>query len=211
MSGNLTIRRCLLADEPLMAAIVNDAAQAYKGIIPADRWYEPYMPLDELRSEIAAGVRFWGAELNGEAGGKLVGIMGSQDVDISANAAADAAYNLADNVADNVADNERGGIGPNILGKVTLIRHAYVRTAQRGQGIGGALLQHLMGLAERPLLMGTWAAATWAVSFYQKHGFILTTHAEKETLLRTYWDIPARQVETSVVLADARAIALIRR
>ncbi len=203
MSGNIRIRRCLPADEPLMAEIVNDAASAYKGVIPADRWYEPYMPLDELQSEIAAGVRFWGAEVDGV----LVGIMGSQDVDISANAAADAAYNLAHNLA----DNERGGIGPNTLGKVTLIRHAYVRTAQRGQGIGGALLKHLMGLAERPLLMGTWAAATWAVSFYQKHGFTLTSHAEKETLLRTYWNIPARQVETSVVLADARAMQLIRK
>jgi GNAT superfamily N-acetyltransferase len=99
----------------------------------------------------------------------------------------------------------------NAAGNVTLIRHAYVRTAQRGKGIGGALLTHLMGLAQRPLLMGTWAAAAWAVSFYQKHGFALTTHAEKERLLRIYWNIPARQVETSVDLADSRAIALIRK
>ena len=175
----MLIRRCTPADEPLMAAIVNDAAQAYKGIIPADRWYEPYMPLDELQSEIAAGVRFWGAETDGE----LVGIMGLQDVD---------------------------GPPQAMLGDVTLIRHAYVRTARRGQGIGGRLLAHLMGLAQRPVLMGTWAAATWAVSFYQKHGFALTSHAEKETLLRTYWNIPARQVETSVVLADARALNMIR-
>lgn len=163
-----------------MAEIVNDAASAYKGVIPADRFHEPYMPLEELRAEIAAGVRFWGAEI----GGELVGVMGIQDVD---NAAA-------------------AGIG-----NVTLIRHAYVRTAQRGQGVGGRLLTHLMGIAERPMLMGTWAAAGWAVRFYQKHGFGLTSHAEKEKLLRTYWNIPARQVETSVVLADARAITLIRK
>jgi GNAT superfamily N-acetyltransferase len=154
----LNIRPCRPDEEPLMAEIVNDAATAYKGVIPADRYHEPYMPLDELRSEIAAGVQFWGCE----RGGKLVGIMGIQDVD-------------------NAATKEAGGIG-----NVTLIRHAYVRTAQRGQGIGGALLKHLMGLAQRPLLMGTWAAATWAVSFYQKHGFTLTAHAEKEKLLRVY-------------------------
>ncbi|OGR37217.1 MAG: GNAT family N-acetyltransferase [Desulfovibrionales bacterium GWA2_65_9] len=176
------IRPCAPADEPLMADIVNDAAQAYKGIIPADRWHEPYMPLAELRSEIAAGVRFWGAEVNGE----LVGIMGIQDVAGTAGC-------------------ELGGIG-----EVTLIRHAYVRTTQRGQGIGGLLLAHLVRIAKRPMLMGTWAAATWAVSFYQKHGFTLTAHAEKERLLRIYWNIPARQVETSVVLADARAMNMIR-
>ena len=179
---NPVIRPCRPDEEPLMSAIVCDAAQAYKGVIPPDRYHEPYMPLEELRAEIAAGVNFWCAEVDGEA----VGIMGIQDVD-------------------NASPREAGGIG-----NVTLIRHAYVRTAQRGLGIGGRLLQHLMGLAARPLLMGTWAAATWAVSFYQKHGFTLTTYAEKEKLLRIYWNIPARQVETSVVLADARAMNMIR-
>jgi uroporphyrinogen III methyltransferase/synthase len=162
-----------------MAEIVGDAASAYKGVIPADRYHEPYMPLEELRAEIAAGVRFWGAEVDGE----LVGVMGIQDVDNAT---------------------------PGGIGDVALIRHAYVRTAQRGLGIGGQLLTHLMGITQRPLLMGTWAAADWAVRFYQKHGFTLTTHAEKETLLRIYWNIPARQVETSVVLADARAITMLR-
>jgi len=185
--GNVVIRPCRPDEEPLMSAIVCDAAQAYKGVIPADRYHEPYMPLDELRGEIAAGVQFWGAEV----GGELVGVMGIQDVD-------------------NAVSPEQGGIGPDTLGDVTLIRHAYVRTSQRGQGIGGKLLRHLMGLAQRPLLMGTWAAATWAVGFYQKHGFTLTAHAEKERLLRIYWNIPARQVETSVVLADARAMNMIR-
>jgi mannose-6-phosphate isomerase-like protein (cupin superfamily) len=190
MSGTaakVTIRPCRPDEEPLMADIVNDAASAYKGVIPADRWREPYMPLCELRSEIAAGVQFWGAEVPDESGGVLVGIMGIQDVD-------------------NAAPSEQGGIG-----NVTLIRHAYVRTAQRGQGIGGGLLTHLIRIAKRPLLMGTWAAATWAVRFYQRYGFTLTAHAEKEKLLRTYWDIPARQVETSVVLADAAAMTLVRQ
>ena len=137
------------------------------------------MPLEELRGEIAAGVRFWGAEVDGE----LTGVMGIQDVDNG---------------------------DPSGIGNVTLIRHAYVATAQRGLGIGGRLLTHLKGLAARPMLLGTWAAATWAISFYEKHGFALTSHAEKETLLRVYWNIPERQVETSVVLADQAALALIR-
>ena len=181
-AAKIIIRPCRPDEEPLMSAIVCDAAQAYKGVIPADRFHEPYMPLEELRSEIAAGVNFWGAEMNGEAGG----IMGIQDVDSAVPA-------------------EQGGIG-----NVTLIRHAYVRTARRGLGIGGQLLRHLVRIAQRPMLMGTWAAATWAVGFYQKHGFTLTAHAEKEKLLRVYWNIPERQVETSVVLADAAAMALVR-
>lgn len=177
--GPLVIRPCRAAEEPLMAQIVCDAASAYKGVIPVDRYHEPYMPLDELRAEVAAGVRFWGCEKCGE----LVGIMGIQDVDNSA----------------------EGGIGD-----VALIRHAYVRTAQRGRGIGGALLAHLVEQTTRPILMGTWAAATWAVRFYEKNGFTLTSHEEKERLLRIYWNIPARQVETSVVLADGRAMNMIR-
>lgn len=178
--SDVIIRPCAVADEPGMNAIINDAAQAYKGVIPADRWHEPYMPLAEMQSEIAAGVRFWGAEVDGE----LVGVMGIQDVE----------------------NDNPDGIGP-----VTLIRHAYVRTTQRGRGIGGRLLAHLRGIAARPMLMGTWAAATWAIGFYRKHGFALTSHAEKERLLRVYWNIPERQVETSVVLADERAMGLIRR
>lgn len=186
--SDVIIRPCTVADEPRMNAIINDAAQAYKGVIPADRWHEPYMPLAEMQSEIAAGVRFWGAEVDGE----LVGVMGIQDVE-------------GDVESDN-PDGPSDGIGP-----VTLIRHAYVRTTQRGRGIGGALLAHLKTIAARPMLMGTWAAATWAIGFYRKHGFALTSHAEKERLLRVYWNIPERQVETSVVLADERAMGLIRR
>jgi GNAT superfamily N-acetyltransferase len=160
-----TIRRCTPADFAAILAIVNDAAQAYRGHIPADRWHEPYMPAEELERELAAGVAFWGYE----AAGALAGVMGLQDVR-----------------------------------EVALIRHAYVATAVRGQGIGGALLEHLVAAATRPLLVGTWAAATWAVRFYERHGFRIVSPAEKDRLLRTYWAIPDRQIETSVVLADAR-------
>jgi GNAT superfamily N-acetyltransferase len=159
------VRRCVEADVPAMCAIVNDAAQAYRGVIPADRWHEPYMPEPELRADIEAGVAFWGWE----EGGRLLGIMGLQDVQ-----------------------------------DVALVRHAYVATAAQGRGIGGRLLSFLRDRTARPLLVGTWAAATWAIRFYERHGFALVTPVEKERLLRRYWSIPDRQIETSVVLADAR-------
>lgn len=157
------IRRCTEPDFEAIYQIVNDAAIAYKGIIPADRWREPYMPRAELRHEIDAGVCFWGIVDEGQ----LAGVMGIQDV----------------------LD-------------VTLIRHAYVRSALRGRGIGGRLLEHLVTLTERPLLIGTWAAATWAIRFYERHGFRLVSAEEKDRLLRKYWSIPERQVETSVVMAQ---------
>jgi N-acetylglutamate synthase-like GNAT family acetyltransferase len=159
------IRRCGEADLPAMFAIINDAAQAYRGVIPADRWHDPYMPEAELRGEIAAGVVFWGFE----RAGQLVGVMGLQPVR-----------------------------------DVSLIRHAYVATAARRGGIGAALLRYLMGETDRPVLVGTWAMASWAVRFYEKHGFTLAAPAEKERLLRKYWAISDRQIETSVVLVDAR-------
>jgi GNAT superfamily N-acetyltransferase len=159
------IRTCTDADFESIYFIINDAAEAYRGVIPADRWHEPYMPREELWREIESGVRFWGFEVDGE----LAGVMGIQ----------------------NVQD-------------VTLIRHAYVRTARRGQGIGGQLIAELWKLTSRPVLMGTWAAATWAIRFYQSHGFRLVTPEEKDRLLKKYWSIPERQVETSVVLADQR-------
>ncbi len=148
-----------------MADIVNDAAVAYRGHIPADRWHEPYMPLEELRSEIAAGVRFLGVE----RAGALLGIMGSQEVK-----------------------------------DVTLIRHAYVRTSERGHGLGTLLLKQLLATTTRPVLIGTWRAATWAISFYERHGFQVVGDEEKNRLLKRYWTVPDRQIETSVVLADAR-------
>ena len=140
--------------------IVNDAAQAYRGVIPADRWHEPYMPEEELRAEIAGGVRFYGYRTS-----RIEGVMGLQYVQ-----------------------------------DVALIRHAYTRTATRGHGIGGALLEHLKREAGAPLLVGTWKAATWAIRFYEKRGFVLTPEREKELLLRRYWSIPERQIEESVVL-----------
>lgn len=156
------IRRCTDEDFDAICAIINDGARAYEGVIPADRWHEPYMPAGELREEIAGGVEFWGFE----ADGVLIGVMGIQR-----------------------------------KGDVTLIRHAYVRSSRRNQGVGGRLLEKLGHLVEGPVLIGTWADATWAVSFYEKHGFRRVDHAEKERLLRAYWTIPERQIETSVVLA----------
>jgi N-acetylglutamate synthase-like GNAT family acetyltransferase len=87
---------------------------------------------------------------------------------------------------------------------VNLIRHAYVSTVNRNTGIGGKLLLHLIGKSDKPVLIGTWEAATWAIAFYQKHGFKLVTPEEKDLLLKKYWKISARQIETSVVLADKK-------
>ncbi len=147
----------------LIAEVINDGASAYKGVIPADRWQEPYMPLDYLNSEIAAGVKFWIAEVDGE----VAGVMGIQDVK-----------------------------------DVTLIRHAYVRTSERRGGVGTGLLQHLKTVTKRPLLIGTWADATWAIDFYQKHEFRMIVGTAKDALLEAYWSLPRRQIEESVVLAD---------
>jgi GNAT superfamily N-acetyltransferase len=157
------MRRCTDADVPAIYSIINDAAVAYKGVIPEDRWHEPYMPLDELKTEILRGVNFWGYEENY----LLTGVMGIQDVK-----------------------------------DVTLIRHAYVKQGKQKRGIGTKLLGHLIKLTDRPLLVGTWKAAVWAVEFYRKNGFTPVTEKEKNILLKKYWTIPERQVETSVVLAD---------
>lgn len=160
----MTISICTNRDFDQIYTVINDAATAYNGVIPTDRWKDPYMPRDELRQQIEAGVLFWAERRDG----RIIGVMGVQD-----------------------------------LAEVTLIRHAYVRTAHRGQGIGSRLLAFLGTQIQGPTLVGTWADATWAVSFYQKHGFRLVTPQQKQRLLRTYWKIPERQVETSVVLADA--------
>ena len=156
------IRPCRDDERAAILQIVNAAAEAYRGVIPADRWHEPYMPAEELDDEIAAGVEFWGHEVDGE----LVGIMGIQQV-----------------------------------GDVDLIRHAYVAPGRQRHGVGGALLEHLTGLVTRPMLVGTWGAAVWAIRFYERHGFELTSTEEKTRLLKAYWNIPERQIETSVVLA----------
>jgi GNAT superfamily N-acetyltransferase len=157
------IRPCRDDEHPAILAIINAAAEAYRGVIPPDRWHEPYMSSSELRSEIAANIAFWGYA----ADGALVGIMGIQPVR-----------------------------------DVVLIRHAYVLPAHQHRGIGSALLTHLRGLDTRRMLIGTWAAAEWAIRFYQRHGFELAPAEQKTLLLQTYWTVPDRQIETSVVLAD---------
>jgi len=160
-----TIRACISADVHEIFTIINDSATAYKGVIPPDRWHEPYMSREALESEIAAGVRFWGYSEDGV----FLGVMGSQDVR-----------------------------------DVTLIRHAYVRTSERNKGIGGKLLAHLVTQAPGPVLIGTWAAATWAIQFYERHGFALVPESEKNVLLKKYWTVPDRQIATSVVLTSSR-------
>ncbi|MGG3625528.1 GNAT family N-acetyltransferase [Bacillus gobiensis] len=156
------IRLCEKNDEEHIYRIINDAAKAYEGIIPEDRYHEPYMSKDELIKEIEDGVIFWGFEDSGE----ICGVMGIQD-----------------------------------KGEVALIRHAYVRTAQRQGGIGTKLLTHITSLTDKPILIGTWEAATWAISFYYKNDFVLVNADEKRDLLQKYWNVPERQIETSVVLA----------
>jgi N-acetylglutamate synthase-like GNAT family acetyltransferase len=159
------IRRSRDADLDAILAIVNDAAQAYRGVIPADRWHEPYMPREELLKEIEDGVAFWVAE----EGGRLAGAMGIQN-----------------------------------RGDVALVRHAYVTPSTQRKGVGTQLLRHVAGQAGEPVLIGTWAAATWAIKFYLRNGYTLVAGQQKDALLRKYWSIPERQIETSVVLADAR-------
>lgn len=155
--------RPLRADETeAILAIINAAAQAYQGVIPADCWHEPYMSSRELENELRAGVNFWGYE----EGDRLVGVMGRQD-----------------------------------LGEVILIRHAYVHPDWQRRGVGKKLLDYLLSQVKGPVLVGTWAAAHWAVRFYEKNGFTLVSHQEKERLLRIHWSISNRQIETSVVLA----------
>jgi len=159
------IRRCNKSDTARVCAIINDAAEAYRGVIPDDPWHEPYMPLEELEEEIADGIEFWGFEEDGD----LVGVMGIQD-----------------------------------KGEVTLIRHAYVITSRRHAGIGTQLLQHLEALTDKPILIGTWAAASWAIRFYEKNGYVLLSRGETNRLLHQFWSIPEKQVVTSVVLANLK-------
>jgi GNAT superfamily N-acetyltransferase len=159
------IRKSVEADSAAMLAIVNEAAQAYRRVIPADRWREPYMPADELAEEIAGGVVFWVAEQEG----RLLGVMGIQD-----------------------------------KGAVALVRHAYVAPNIQRTGVGTRLLHHVERIADKPILIGTWADASWAIEFYRRNGFTVVPNIHKDRLLRTYWSIPARQIETSVVLADGR-------
>ena len=159
------IRRCEPTDLAVVHAIINDAAMAYRGIIPADRWHEPYMPMEELQQEIADGVDFWGYETEKA----LIGVMGVQD-----------------------------------KGDVALIRHAYVRNQERRKGVGTALLRHIERQTTKPILVGTWLDAAWAIRFYEKNGYEILSRPETVCLLHRYWNVPERQIETSVVLADSK-------
>ena len=158
-----SIRPCADHERPAILRIINLAAEAYRGVIPEDRWHEPYMPARELEEEIADGVVFWGYEADGE----LIGVMGIQAVR-----------------------------------DVDLIRHAYVLPGHQRLGAGTSLLEHLLSLGAkaRPMLVGTWATASWAIRFYERHGFEAVSPEETARLLRAYWRIPDRQIETSVVL-----------
>ena len=161
----MLIRQSVEADFGGILGIINDAAVAYRGVIPADRWHEPYMSASDLETQIAEGVVFWIAEQEG----RLAGVMGIQD-----------------------------------KGDVALVRHAYVASTTQRSGVGTKLLRHVESLADKPILIGTWAAASWAIEFYRRNGFTMVSDDDKDRLLRQYWSIPARQIETSVVLADRR-------
>ena len=160
-AGPNRVRPCTAADGPEMLQVINAAAQAYRGVIPPDCWREPYMPAEELASEITDGVVFsgWAAD------GALAGVMG----------------------------------GPRRW-NVDLIRHAYVLPAWLGRGVGSRLLVQLAPGRVRPVLVGTWRAAIWAVNFYEHHGFSRAPEEVVSPLLRTYWSVPERQMAASLVL-----------
>jgi GNAT superfamily N-acetyltransferase len=163
-----TIRPCRKDERSVVFEIINAAAEAYRGVIPADRWHDPYMSLPELDSEISAGVAFWAYDSEGD----VIGVMGIQPVR-----------------------------------DVDLIRHAYVRPGNQRRGIGAALISHIRSMSSRQMLVGTWAEARWAIAFYQRHGFELVSAERKTALLKTYWTIPERQIETSVVLANPALVS----
>jgi len=153
------IRRLSFKDTNATWEIINKAAQAYKNVIPDDRYHEPYMPKEELHREMKS-ITFFGWQEKGN----LIGVMGFQPVS-----------------------------------DVTLIRHAYVLPDHQSKGIGTKLLDHMKKLTKtKYLLVGTWADAGWAIDFYQKRGFQFIPN--KDELLRKYWNIPERQIATSVVL-----------
>ena len=159
------IRKGTDEDFEAIFEIINDAAIAYKGVIPPDQWHEPYMTKEELKAQIEDGVSF-SCYVDDDG---IIGVMGVQDKP-----------------------------------DVKLIRHAYVRTGRRNKGVGTLLLRELIKGSTKPILIGTWEAAGWAISFYEKHGFRLVDEEEKNRLLKKYWAIPDRQVESSVVLVDEK-------
>lgn len=162
---DIIITQCNESDVDSIYEIINDAARAYKGVIPDDRWHDPYMSRTELDRELQDGVIFWGAVDDRV----LVGVMGVQDKN-----------------------------------DVALIRHAYVRSDRRNSGLGSRLLRFIESTVDKPILVGTWADAVWAIAFYRKNRYHLVSELEKDRLLRKYWAISDRQIETSVVLARGR-------
>lgn len=162
MSTSLSMRRCVPSDHARVLEIINAAAEAYRGVIPADRWHEPYMSSAQLDSDIAAGIEFWACERESD----IVGVMGIQPV--------------------------KG---------VSLVRHAYVRPGLQRAGVGSMLIDHLIASTKGQVLVGTWTAAAWAIAFYERNGFTVVSRERTPQLLREYWSIPERQIETSVVLA----------
>jgi GNAT superfamily N-acetyltransferase len=161
----MVIRKSEAKDFDATLTIINAAAQAYRGVIPDDRWHEPYMPAAHLTQEIADGVLFWVAEEDD----RVLGVMGIQD-----------------------------------KGDVALVRHAYVAPTLQRTGVGTRLLRHVEALTDKPILIGTWANAAWAIAFYRRNAYTLLTNDDKDCLLRKYWSIPERQIETSVVLASRK-------
>lgn len=159
----IDVRSIVADDFETMLGIINSAAEAYRGVIPPDRWHDPYMPANELESEMAAGVVFTGCAIDD----RLIGVMGIQSRD-----------------------------------NVDLIRHAYVLPYHQGSGVGSHLLRHLCEARDKPILIGTWKAAEWAVRFYERNGFARVADGDAAALLRTYWTVPERQIATSVVLAS---------
>ena len=161
----MEIRRAQPDDFEGILAVINDAAEAYRGVIPSDCWHDPYMSAEDLKIEIEKNVVFWVLEDQG----CLLSVMGIQDKD-----------------------------------DVALVRHAYTVTESQGRGFGTRLLRHLESLTAKPMLIGTWAAANWAIAFYRNNRYRVVSEQEKDSLLRRYWTVPDRQIETSVVLADNR-------
>lgn len=159
------IRACNENDFETIYEIINDSAEAYRGVIPHELWREPFVPREYLASEMNAGVMFSGYEQDGE----LLAVMGAQKKE-----------------------------------DVTLIRHAYVRTAFRGRGLGSALLKSYLSKTDSPVLVGCLKAMTWAIAFYEKHGFLAVADAVRNALRARYWTLSKAHVINSVVLVDAK-------
>ena len=175
------IRTGVTTDFDSIYFIITDASRAYKGIIPWDCWKEPYMTREELASEIKNGVTFWLYEAQ--------------------------SYNHLSSTYSSVQSSVLGVMGVQHMLDATLIRHAYVKTSEQNRGVGGELIEHVKALEKGPLLVGTWKDASWAIKFYERHGFFTISSPErKDDLLKRYWTVPKRQRDESVVLADRRML-----